>query len=78
VPPPAAGKIAAGRTILSDGRAVVFAVTRIIPGNPADATPPQKAQLQQQLTEMAGSDDVEGMVKALRKRAVVTIAEDRL
>lgn len=78
VPPPAAGKVSAGRTILPDGRAVVFAVTRIIPGNPADATPEQKAQLQQQLTDMAGSDDVEGMVKALRKRAVVTIAEDRL
>jgi hypothetical protein len=28
--------------------------------------------------DMAGSDDVEGMVKALRQRAVVTIAEDRL
>ena len=78
VPPPATGKVSAGRTILPDGRAVVFAVTSVIPGNPAEATPPQKAQLQQQLTEMAGSDDVEGMVKALRKRAIVTIAEDRL
>ena len=78
VPPPAAGKVAAGRTILPDGRAVVFAVTRVIPGNPAEATPEQKASLQQQLTDLAGSDDVEGMVSALRKRAVVTIAEDRL
>ena len=78
VPPPAAGKVAAGRAILPDGRAVVFAVTRVIPGNPAEATPEQKASLQQQLMEMAGSDDVEGMVRALRKRAVVTIAEDRL
>jgi peptidyl-prolyl cis-trans isomerase D len=78
VPPPAPGAVSPGRTILPDGRAVVFAVSKVIPGDPAEATADQKASLQQQLAEMAGADDVEGLVKALRKRAVVTIAEDRL
>jgi peptidyl-prolyl cis-trans isomerase D len=78
VPPPAPGKVSPGKVILADGRAVVFAVSRVIPGDPAEATADQKASLQQQLAGMAGADDVEGLVKALRKRAIVTIAEDRL
>ncbi len=78
VPAPAPGKVSPGKAIRADGRAVVFAVSRVIPGDPAEANAAQKASLQQQLVEMAGADDVEGLVKSLRKRTVVTIAEDRL
>ncbi|MDB6164817.1 MAG: peptidylprolyl isomerase [Xanthomonadaceae bacterium] len=78
VRPPAPGKVSAGKVVLADGRAVVFAVSRVVPGNPAEATPEQKASLQQQLAQLAGNDDVESLVHTLRKRMVVTIAEDRL
>ena len=77
-PSPAAGKASAGKAALADGRVVVFAVTKVIPGNPAEATAEQKLGLQQQLAQMAGGVDVDGLVSALRKRIRVTVAEDRL
>ena len=78
VPPPSPGHVSAGRVVLADGRAVVFAVSRVIPGNPAEATAEQKAALKQQLVEMVGGNDVDGLVKALRARMRVTVADDRL
>ena len=77
-PPPAAGKASAGRAALADGRVVVFAVNKVIPGNPAEATAEQKLGLQQQLAQMAGVIDADGLVSALRKRLRITVAEERL
>jgi len=77
-PSPAAGKASAGKAALADGRVVVFAVSKVIPGNPAEATAEQKLGLQQQLAQMAGGVDVDGLVSALRKRIRITVAEDRL
>ena len=78
VPPPAPGKVSPGKAVLADGRVVVFAVSKVTPGNPAEATAEQKGTLQQQLAQMAGDDDVESLVSALRKRMKVTVVEDRL
>jgi peptidyl-prolyl cis-trans isomerase D len=77
-PSPAAGKASAGKAALADGRVVVFAVNKVIPGNPAEATAEQKLGLQQQLAQMAGGVDVDGLISALRKRIRITVAEDRL
>jgi peptidyl-prolyl cis-trans isomerase D len=77
-PPPAAGKASAGQVTLADGRVVVYAVTRITPGNPAEASDAEKQSIQQQLTEMAGEDDLQALVASLRKRIKLTVAEDRL
>ena len=78
VPAPAPGKLSPGKAVLADGRVVVFAVSKVTPGNPVEATAEQKLSLQQQLAQMAGGDDVEAFVKTLRKRMKVTVAEDRL
>lgn len=78
VPPPAAGKVSAGRTLLTDGRAIVFVVSKVTPGDPKEATAQQRLQLQQQLAQLAGSDDAQSLIKALRKRMKIVVAEDRL
>jgi peptidyl-prolyl cis-trans isomerase D len=78
LPPPAPGKVSVDKVLLPDGRAVVFAVSKITPGNPAEAPPEQKASLQQQLVQYGGIDDVLGVVHALRKPMLITVAEDRL
>ncbi|MFL6592924.1 MAG: SurA N-terminal domain-containing protein [Luteimonas sp.] len=77
-PPPAAGRSSPGKVALADGRVVVFAVSRVIPGNPAEATAEQKLGLQQQLAQLAGAVDVDALIASLRKRIRVTVAEDRL
>jgi peptidyl-prolyl cis-trans isomerase D len=77
-PPPAPGKVSPGKVLLPDGRVVVFAVSKVTPGNPADASPQEKSSLQQQLAQMAGVEDVDAMVSTLRKRMKITIVEERL
>ena len=77
-PPPAPGKVSADKVVLADGRIVVFAVSRIIPGDPKEATPDQRLQLQQQLTQVSGNADAEALVKTLRRRMKIKVAEDRL
>jgi peptidyl-prolyl cis-trans isomerase D len=76
--PPAPGKVSPGKVALGDGREVVFAVSRIIPGNPDEASAEQKLSLQQQMVQAIGEDDVLGLVDSLRARVKVTVAEDRL
>ncbi len=78
VPVPAAGKVSPGKAVLADGRVVVFAVSKVVPGNPAEATAEQKASLQHQLGQFVGEDDADGLVQALRKGVRITVAEDRL
>jgi peptidyl-prolyl cis-trans isomerase D len=75
---PQPGKVSPGKVTLADGRVIVFAVSRVIPGNPAEATPEQSASLKKELAQMAGGDDVEALVNSIRKRMKITVAEDRL
>jgi peptidyl-prolyl cis-trans isomerase D len=77
-PPPAPGKVSAGKATLPDGRVVVFAVSRVVPGNPAEAPAEQKLAIQQQLVQLLGVDDQQSLVDSLRKRVRITVAEDRL
>jgi peptidyl-prolyl cis-trans isomerase D len=76
--PAKAGAVIADKVVLSDGRIVVFVVDKVAPGNPKEATADQRAQLQQQLAQLAGTRDAEGLVKALRSRMKIKVAEDRL
>jgi peptidyl-prolyl cis-trans isomerase D len=78
VPPPAAGKGSPGKARMGDGRMAVFVVTQVTPGNAATATPEQRVQLQQQLAQVGGTEDAQALVRALRKRLKITVAEDRL
>jgi peptidyl-prolyl cis-trans isomerase D len=78
VAPPAAGKVSPGKARLADGRMAVFVVTQVTPGKVADASPTQRVQLQQQLAQVGGTEDAQALVRALRKRLNITVAEDRL
>src|SRR3546814_6400728 len=77
VPGPAEGKVSPGKATLGDGRVLVFAVTKVTPGDPKEASEQERAALQQQLAQVAGSEDADGMLKALRKRMKITVAESR-
>ncbi|MEP6633865.1 MAG: peptidylprolyl isomerase, partial [Luteimonas sp.] len=77
-PAPAAGKVSPGKVVASDGRTVVFAISKTIPGDPNAAPPQQRQALQQQLSGMNGEDDAMNLVKALRQRMKITVAEQRL
>lgn len=78
VPSPAAGKVSLGKVQLTDGRMAVFAVSKVVPGDPAKASPAQRVELQQQLGQIAGVEDAEALVRGLRARMKITVAEDRL
>ncbi len=78
VPAPATGKTAFGKTLLADGQAVLFAVTKVTPGNMAEVPPQQRVMLQQQLEQVGGSSDTEALVKSLRKRMKVNVFEANL
>ena len=77
-PPPAPGKVSAGKSVLPDGRVFVFAVSRVVPGNPTEAPPEEKQAIEQQLVQLLGVDDQQALVHSLRDRVKVTVAEDRL
>lgn len=75
---PKAGKSTLGKVLLDDGSIVVYALHKAIPGDTKEATAAQRTQLMQQLAQVTGNDDVDALVKALRKRMRITVAEDRL
>jgi hypothetical protein len=50
----------------------------MIPGDPKEATAEQRTTLQLQLGQVAGNDDARALVKSLRKRMKITVAESRL
>ena len=78
VPAPAAGKVSPGKVTLPDGSIVVFAVSKVIPGNPAEASVQQRLTLQQQLARTRGIDDARAYVGDLRRQMQVDVSEDRL
>ncbi len=78
VPKPVAGQVSPGKATLPDGSSVVFAVSQVTPGNPAEGSPEQRAQLRQQVAQMRGVDEAQALITALRKRMQVEVAEDRL
>ncbi|MGH8033464.1 MAG: SurA N-terminal domain-containing protein [Luteimonas sp.] len=78
VPAPAAGKLSPGKATLADGRIVVFAVSKVTTGDPAETTPEQRTQLEQQIAQVSGAQDAQAMLQALRKRMNITVTEERL
>ncbi len=78
VPAPEPGKVSPGKATLPDGSVVVFAVSKVTPGNVAEVTPQERTMLQQQLAQASGSDDARAYVAALRRQMQVKVAEERL
>ncbi len=77
-PVPAQGKFSAGKARMADGRFVVFVVSKVTPGDPAQATPEQRIQMRQQIAEAAGYGEAMSIVKELRRKTKISVAEDRL
>lgn len=77
-PAPAAGKPTAGKVVSGNGSIVLYEVRKVVPGDIKEATADQRNGLRQQLAQVGGNEDVAALVKALRQRMHVTVAEDRL
>jgi peptidyl-prolyl cis-trans isomerase D len=77
-PAPAAGKTTIGSKALGDGRILVYQVSKVIPGDLKDTTEAQRKQWQQQLGVAEAQESIGAMIKDLRRRMRITVAEDRL
>lgn len=75
---PAAGATTPGKVALDDGRIALFAVQAVKPGNPAEASPQERAMLRQQLSQAHGMSDVDVLSRHLRKQMKVTVVEANL
>jgi peptidyl-prolyl cis-trans isomerase D len=78
VPAPTAGKVAAGAAAMPDGSMLVYAVSKVTPGDLARATPQDRDALRAQLQQMRGFEAATGYVRALRKQLKIEVAESRL
>ena len=78
VPAPTGGKVSMGKARMADGRFVVFTVSKVTPGDPAQATPEQRIQMRQQIADAAGYGEAMSLVKDLRKKMKITVAESQL
>lgn len=76
--PPTGEAPTPGKVMLPDGSAVVFAVTRVEPGNPDEAPEQEQAMLRQQLGSLLGSEDAEVLQRSLRREMKITVNEARL
>lgn len=76
--PPAEGQVTPGVEVLDDGSIVLFTVESVVPGDPAQLAPDQRETLQQQIRTLQGMDDVQSLVRALRKRYRVEVVEGNL
>ena len=76
--PPAADASTPGRVMLADGSAVVFAVTKVEPGNPDEASEQEREMLRQQLGSLLGNEDAEVLQRSLRREMKITVNEARL
>ena len=74
---PAEGAVSAGH-VVADGSAVVFAVRGVTPGEVPEEGSPERGMLATQLARLAGNDEAEAYIDALRARMEVEVAEDRL
>ena len=76
--PPTGDAPTPGKVMLADGSAVVFAVTRVEPGKPEDASEQEQTMLRQQLGSLLGSEDAEILQRSLRREMKITVNEARM
>jgi peptidyl-prolyl cis-trans isomerase D len=75
---PAAGKTTVGRTVLGDGRIVIYQVNRVIPGDPTQAPADRRKQLQEQHGQITARAAMDAVVRELRRKMTISVAEDRM
>ncbi len=74
---PAEGKPSYGKVHVQ-ARPVVFAVTKVTPGDVKEVTAEQRSQLKQQLSQLDGMAAADAFVKSTRKRFLVQTTENNL
>jgi len=74
-PEPEEGKVSAGRVRQDDGSIVLFAVSKVVPGNIEEASAEEREMLTGQMARMAGDQDAMTLLRALRQRMRVTTIE---
>ena len=74
---PTEGKPSYGKLDVQ-GRAVVFAVTKVTPANVKEVTAEQRQQLKQQLSQIDGMSAADAFIKSTRKRFLVQTTEANL
>lgn len=75
---PVQGKVSAGKSPLSDGSMMVFAVSKVTPGDAKDTPPDQRKTLAEQIARVTGEQDSQDVLKSLRKTMKITVVESRL
>ena len=77
-PGPAEGKPTPGKQVLDDGTIVLFTVDKVVPGNTAEISPEQLSMLRQQLAQVAGADEAQALVTAMRQDMEIEVIEKNL
>ena len=75
---PEEGASTGGKVALDGGNIVVFEVTAVTPGDPAEIGAQERTLLSRQLTVLAGNDAADALLQALRQRMKVTVVESQL
>lgn len=77
-PSPAEGEVSTGKVALEDGGMVVFAVEKVIPGDPSEAEEVERDMFRQQMAGLLGREDADTLLRALRAQMRITISEAQL
>ncbi|MGY1425333.1 peptidyl-prolyl cis-trans isomerase [Lysobacter sp. A289] len=74
----AEGKVAGGYDVLDDNRIVLFTVDKVVAGSDDQFPPQQREIMRQQLSQVAGIEDMQALIKTLRQRMQVKVIEQNL
>lgn len=75
---PSAGKVTPGKVVLPGGNVVLFTVDKVTPGDIAAMPPAQRDQMRDQLARIAAEEELQSLVKSLRKGMKVEVVEQNL
>lgn len=75
---PSAGQPTPGSVVLPDGRAVVFTVDKVTPGDASAMPPAQRDAMRQQVADIYAEGELDALARELRGTMKVTVAEQNL
>ncbi|MFC5577562.1 peptidyl-prolyl cis-trans isomerase [Lysobacter niabensis] len=75
---PSQGKVTPGKAAMPGGNVVLFSVDKVKPGDIAAMPPAQRDQMREQLARIAAEEELQSLVKSLRKGMKVKVVEQNL
>jgi peptidyl-prolyl cis-trans isomerase D len=75
---PQEGAVTPGSVVLPDGSMVVFAVSKVTPGDAAEAEEVERQMFREQLAALIGNEDAQSLQAALRRQMKVIVDESKL